>query len=631
MQSKTSFFNKTIFLKSLIRFAPAWSAYGMLLMLGLAMTYLDGGEEFWFASRMSELISLMAPVNMLYALVCATLLFGDLYKSRMCFALHAMPVRREGLLLTSLAAGILCSLIPTALMALVSVPMLAGTCVENAWLIAQQWFVGVNLEFICFYGIAIFCVFCVANRGALAAVYAAVNGGAYALYVMIELLYAPMLYGVVPGRTWMYRLTPVVHLMNHEYITVENYQNLLEQFQGREEEMVASFWITEAYPNLLFWACVGLLFALAGLVLYKMRNLECAGNAMAFRRMGPLFLIAASIAGGVVGILGRTFFGRVSPTDITAYIFLFSGLTVGWFVGRMLLERTTQVFAPRNWLGLLGVTAAMCVSLFLTHIDILGLEDWSPEPEEVACVRMGIFSNETVELTEPEDIEKMIQLHKMVLEDKVPCFGAFSAEAVEKGDFSEEAGRVGWTADKSVSRVPYRYSTYLWMEFTLRDGRIVTRNYYAWADRGEGDIMAEYLSRWDVVSQEFNGSLEKLDKALARNPKLKVTSLHVEGLPESLIQEQLSPAMLRTLVAAAKAVCQERNLAQHPYFHDGYFYREGQESAIQALSISFSYQDGDMAESGWLSIYPDSRHCLNWLRYNDLLFWQIGEENLSFG
>lgn len=59
------------------------------------------------------------------------LLFGDLYNSRMCNALHAMPMRRETLFLTNVVSGLLFSMIPTAVMALLSVPLLNATIVET--------------------------------------------------------------------------------------------------------------------------------------------------------------------------------------------------------------------------------------------------------------------------------------------------------------------------------------------------------------------------------------------------------------------------------------------------------------------------------------------------------------------
>ena len=68
----------------------------------------------------------MAILNFFYALLCAQLLFGDLYNSRMCNALHAMPMRREGWFLTHLAAGVVLYLLPHCVEALLAL-LLLGT------------------------------------------------------------------------------------------------------------------------------------------------------------------------------------------------------------------------------------------------------------------------------------------------------------------------------------------------------------------------------------------------------------------------------------------------------------------------------------------------------------------------
>ena len=192
MKSKTSFFNKTVFKKNLTRFAPVMAVYTLCLILGMMMLYQNNeemGRTFWFASRMGECIQVMGLVNLFFAPLCAMLLFGDLYNSRMCNALHAMPMRRETLFLTNVVSGLLFSMIPTAVMALLSVPLLNATIVENAWQIALLWYVGTNLQFITFFGAAIFSVFCTGNRFAMAVVYAVLNGGAFILYPLLYYQY----------------------------------------------------------------------------------------------------------------------------------------------------------------------------------------------------------------------------------------------------------------------------------------------------------------------------------------------------------------------------------------------------------------------------------------------------------
>ena len=127
MKSRTSFFNGTLFRKNLTRFAPLWMLYTLCLLLGMTVLYMDNGSDFWFANRMGELVQVTALINLLYAPLTAMLLFGDLYNSRMCYALHAMPMKRQCHFWTNVISGMMFSLLPTAIMAAASVPLLMGT------------------------------------------------------------------------------------------------------------------------------------------------------------------------------------------------------------------------------------------------------------------------------------------------------------------------------------------------------------------------------------------------------------------------------------------------------------------------------------------------------------------------
>lgn len=299
MKSKTSFFNKTVFKKNLTRFAPVMAVYTLCLILGMMMLYQineEMGRTFWFASRIAGNLQLMGLVNLLFAPLVAMLLFGDLYNSRMCNALHAMPMRRETLFLTNVVSGLLFSMIPTAVMALLSVPLLNATIVENAWQIALLWYVGTNLQFITFFGAAIFSVFCTGNRFAMAVVYAVLNGGAFILYYIINTLYTPMLFGVVTPDRWVSLLTPVADMTNGAYVAVEDFHQLSLRFYGRESEMVAAFSVDQGkFTSLLIYAAVGIVFAIVGLLLYRKRNLECAGDAIAFPILQPLFQLVCAV------------------------------------------------------------------------------------------------------------------------------------------------------------------------------------------------------------------------------------------------------------------------------------------------------------------------------------------------
>ena len=97
MKLRTSFCNKTLLRKNITRFSPVWGVYTLCLLVGMGLMYMDadnGKVNFWFASHMAKSIQIMGLVNLFFAPITAMLLFGDLFNSRMCNAIHAMPLRR---------------------------------------------------------------------------------------------------------------------------------------------------------------------------------------------------------------------------------------------------------------------------------------------------------------------------------------------------------------------------------------------------------------------------------------------------------------------------------------------------------------------------------------------------------
>lgn len=615
MQSKTSCFNKTVFKKNLTRFAPVWVLYLLCLLLGMMMLYAGDGEAqgYWFADNMSEMIQLMAFGNLIYAPLVATLLFGDLYNNRMCNALHAMPLRRESWFLTNVVSGLVFSLLPTAVMALLSVPLLMSTCVVNAWQIGLMWFAGVNLEYLCFFGIAVFSAFCVGNRFAMAIVYAALNCGAYVVYWLIDTLYTPMLYGVVTPSDWATLLTPVMNVVNDPFIELDDYAPLWNLFQSQKIPMSANFRVVpEVWWGQAVWAGVGIGLLVIALLMYRKRKLECAGDAMAIRVLEPVLMVGVSIAAAAAAYIALAVFFDNSSSKLLAYLFLACGLAVGWFAARMLIARSTRVFRPRNWLGLLGLAAALAVSLVLTYFDVLGIEDRTPEAENVESVSIAIYrgDNYAVKLMEAEDIENLLRLQQLALERRAEEIGYFP---IVDGKLltSKEASEY-LASGNSLDDYPYRSVSPIHLTFQLKNGRTMRRTYLIWTDQEEGAIANQYMSRWEAVARNQNRS-ESFDWSA-------VTNLYIDGNPQI---EDPSREMIDSLLAAIRADCAAGTMTQSGYFHNSHFLmpREGGDTTDTTDSLWVSFRSE--SDSFSLYVYADSENTLNWLQEHNLLQYEV--------
>lgn len=613
------------------RFAPIWGVYLLCLLIGLGLMYMESDRRivnFWFASYMAQCIQVMGLVNLFFAPLVAMLLFGDLFNARMCNALHAMPLRRETLFATNVISGLLFSLAPTAVMALLSVPLLMGTVVHNAWQIAVLWFVGTNLEFVCYFGIAVFCIFCTGNRLGFAALYAVLNGGAFLAYAIVDMLYTPMLYGVVTPSRLVEMLTPIAQMLDDTFVEVANYHDMVELFDGRMHEAVADFWVDENYYSLIVFALVGIVFMALGLVMYRKRNLECAGDAVAVRWLAPVFQVIAAVAGiaGAVICL-EMFFYSMLKKDVILYSLAFCGMAVGWFVGKMLLERSTRVFRPKNWTGLGVMTAIFVVSLTMTHFDVFGIETWTPRADKVASVDIGYGS---IELTEDEDIAKVIRLQEMALEDRLDDYGSYPARYIDSlpsvsyvtmpeggFDYGDEDREGEYDRNE-----PHYETDHVYISYRMDSGKEVTRRYYVWASFEEGQIIKEFTSRWDNVWRDARmGYEDEIDFS-------RIQDFDVEGvrLPKELMTEETA----LSLIEAIKADCEARTMAPSSVYHTGYF-RYELDDPYNQIEEEYGYDKsiyiridtytglGKEITGAHFRVYADSENTVRWLQDHGLL------------
>ena len=620
MRSKTSCFNGTLFKKNMARFAPLWLLYTLALLLGLVLMYTENNSSnFWFASNVGEMIQYASIINLVYAPMVAILLFGDLYNSRMCNQLHAMPIKRSGMFTANILSGLVFSLLPTAIFCGASIPLLMQTCVENAWGIGLWAFLGFNLSYLCFFGIAVFSALCVGNRFAMLAVYAILNGGAFIVFFLVDTIYTPMLYGVITPNTLANALTPIANLVEAACVEVENYGYFSNRL-ARDANAMAIWWLeTEGWIIQGIWAAVGAVFTALGWLLYRKRRLECAGDTMATKGLEPVFQIMVSICGAAFFSLFTSMMIGTLEGNIQ-YIFLASGLVVGWFAARMLIERTVRVFRFKNFLGLAALAAVLTGTLFMTHYDVFGIETWTPKVEEVKSVTFGysMYRGMSEELTEDEEIAEVIRLHQLALEERLETHGSHvivDGQRVHAANLDKDA-----RSDKE-----YVYSTTIYIYYTLENGREVSREYIVWGDGETGAIVNEYLSRWEVIcAANFDGYPEIAASTIG-DLEVPVQRLALQG---NLLPAQFcTDAEIESLLEAMKADCEARKLTQRETFHSGHFRRvneEGETESFRSFWVDFYTDDG---RSGDFYVFADSENTLKWFTDRNLLNFTIHAEN----
>ena len=498
MKLKTSFFDPTAFKKNLTRFAPVWGLYTVCLFLGLFIM-MDSGVNYWLYHNMADCIQFMALVNLCYALICAQLLFGDLYNARMCNMLHALPIRREGWFGTHLVSGLTFSFGPTLLMTLAALALTPFTKMENAWQICLLWLLGTNLEFLFFFGVACLAALCVGSRFAQAVVYGIVNFLSPLAYFLVDTLYTPLLFGVQTDDAPFLWFCPVVKMADTPYIDCDQ----IEVFEGLDRygydiySYYGEFTLENSWWYLFLCAAIGVAFLAIALRLYQKRRLETAGDFIAIKALEPVFLVVYTM---VVGTCFHFVFQEMMGY-YNGIIFNFVGLAVGWFTGKMFLERRVNVFHKKTFLGLGALAAVFIASIGIAYMDPFGIEDWVPRAEQVKSVYVGAghgnYQQSNVTLTKQADIETIIGIHETALYKRI---NDNSWETVELVTASAEAAPADNSLYDTVTKeVIYKEKIPLKLVYTLESGITRTRYYYIYAEDEEGRILDRYFSSPEAI------------------------------------------------------------------------------------------------------------------------------------
>lgn len=559
MKLRTSYFNPEAFRKNITRFAPLW---GLYLIFGLLITVLLRGNTssgYYFAKDVGWSLPFMAVINLGYALMCGQLLFGDLYNTRLCNALHAMPLRREGWFFTNVLSGLAFSFGPNVIVTVLMM-LLSG----SYGLIPLFWLLVVTLQFLAFFGIAVFSAYCTGNRFAMALIYGIINFLSILVLYLVQLLYEPLLYGITIDPEGFELLCPVVQMASAEYFAELDKSDYIRGIIGADWSAVGTCAI---------FAAVGVALMAVGLLMYRKRNLECAGDFIAVKPLAPVFLTLYSMfVAAFVYVFFDAFFGS------EAIAFLFIGLAIGFFTGQMLLERSVRVFRGKKWLGFGAMAGALALSLILTAIDPVGITRWVPEVKEIKAMHLAGYEysvryTDDYLITDEQTVAKLLQVHRQAVEDPADTY-----------------------YDTTVS---------VYIRYELTNGSTVRREYEIQADSPAGDILRKYFSTPDII---FGGLYRDMD-SFRKEIVYAYTDMGGE-IPREQYEE---------LLQAMEKDWQAGNLAQEYTFHRG---------ENHVTSIMFDVREVNYYHTVEIQIWTDAEHTAAWLeKYGyDTYLTEYGEK-----
>ncbi len=420
MRSGTSFFNGTVFKKTVARYWPVWAAYLVvwLVCLPLNMLMQLQGLDPQFAHYAYTAENILAssaeallPAAVVFAPLAAMAVFSHLYNSRSANFFGALPVRREGLFLTHYLAGLAFLLVPDLIVG--ALTLLVGAAFgANCLTTALYWLLIAFGEGFFFYSFAVFCGMFAGHILALPAFYAIFNALAAALIMMFEFIWSQFYYGyyrfgdILPqAADW---LTPTYRIAYNVDIEITIPPSKVSEVA------------LQGGGTLAVYAGAALVLTAAAFLLYRRRRLETAGDVVAVAPMKPVFKYSVSFCAGL-------FFGWVTALVLGESTEVWIAASVVWavagcFIAQMILDKSFKVF--KKWKGPAVMGLVFCALFAVVCFDLTGYETRVPEAADVDSVIVTYLSSSWdngssgFETSDPARIGDLIILHKAAVDQR---------------------------------------------------------------------------------------------------------------------------------------------------------------------------------------------------------------------
>lgn len=423
MTSKTSYFDAAIFKRSLRKTTPLWICYlvfWLFILPGDLISFVYQPEYYdSLSGRLCERILNFCTVgsilSALIGLLAAWLLFSWLFRANASYFYASLPVRREALFVSNFAVGFLMVMLGNLLTALTAycITLLHG----YPQFYACTCFFGTSmLAFTGFYGFAVLLAMIIGQAAAMPAVYVILNFASVALFSVTNSLLSDFVYGMEYASWWEMRFSSVFYKLSPVFL-------FMMQGLPTSAVFLPDGSVDPAHYRFDGWgyvgalAIAGLVFAVIALLLFRRREMERSGDAIAVKSLRPVFLYCFTAGCAVIFAYILTAFQSTTPVGARAFrqtlLFLLLGAAIGYFLAQMLLKKSIAVFrGAKTWVGLGAVCLVLALGCTAARYDVLGLYARVPDASDVSYIDNSYLG----QMTDPADIEAFTQLQKLIIE-----------------------------------------------------------------------------------------------------------------------------------------------------------------------------------------------------------------------
>ena len=427
MTSKISCFDRAIFRRALKKTAPVWILYTLYeLLLPLRLFSFCRGvssctDDFFVQIERTILDYARINASLLPFLLGGLLawgLFFWLFRAGTAYFYAALPVRRETLFLTSYLTGVLLCAAPALLSSLLLWAVGAGFGAA-AFVPAMQGFAATMLGFLLFFSFAVLICCVVGQMAAMPIVYVILNFTFFVLEAIVRHLLFTFVYGMPYSQSstmqsFALHATPVLGLLQGGF-------RVMTDWAERD-----GMYYMELNPRLEGWgylgalAALGLVFALCAFLLLKHREMERSGDVIAVGWLRPVALYVFTIGCALVlgAAMAELFSSNTADNFWYVLLFLFVGAFVGYFAGKMLLQKTLHVFRS-GWLGLVACCLVLLLAFGAAEFDLFGYSRYLPERSAVQAAGLTHYQSNGLYTTQDDAfIQDVLNLHTAAVSEK---------------------------------------------------------------------------------------------------------------------------------------------------------------------------------------------------------------------